>query len=324
MCENDKRCRQFLKKTWPGIPIIGDVREFDGSKWTGAFILTGGVPCQPASRAGKQRGKEDDRWLWPEAIRVVSEAKPCWCLFENPVGLYDVGIDGILADLESIGYETGTVEIPACAVGSPQRRPRIWILAHARKKGHQNVQFGRAFQETRGIQSHGSVAKRSKISRQGDMADTFDRRPQGTREQTARHPQLDTKGDVANTRGSSSKQRRPSADDEKKSDGPRPINERLLAWDAYLWTPCADGKLRRTPDNAFLLASRLYPGLHQQVGEEKEIGLHRSILAALGNSIVPQVAYEIIKAIKGVGQHGSHKQCPAQGRGEDGQANLDK
>ena len=61
MCESDKFCRDGLKEAWPGIPIIEDVRDFDGTKWTDAFILTGGVPCQPASRAGKQRGKEAQR-----------------------------------------------------------------------------------------------------------------------------------------------------------------------------------------------------------------------------------------------------------------------
>jgi len=135
MCEKDKRCRQFLDRTWPGIPVIEDIKEFDGTRWTGAFILTAGVPCQPASRAGKQGGKGDDRWLWPEAIRIVDEAKPRWCLFENPPGIYDVGINGILSDLESIGYETGIVEVPACAVNSPQIRQRVWIVANAVKGG---------------------------------------------------------------------------------------------------------------------------------------------------------------------------------------------
>ena len=132
MCEKDERCRRFLERTWPGIPIIDDIRDFDGTEWRGRFLLTGGVPCQPASRAGKQGGKGDMRWLWPEAIRVVGEALPRWCLFENPPGIYDVGIDRILSDLEGIGYETGIIEIPACAVNAPQLRQRVWIVGHTK------------------------------------------------------------------------------------------------------------------------------------------------------------------------------------------------
>jgi len=94
-------------------------------------LLTAGVPCQPASLAGKRRGAKDDRWLWPEAIRVIGEARPRWALLENPVGIRTMGLDRIITELEAMGYTVGTVDIPACAVNSPQLRHRIWIVAHA-------------------------------------------------------------------------------------------------------------------------------------------------------------------------------------------------
>ena len=103
-------------------------------------LLTGGVPCQPASVAGKRRGTEDDRWLWPEALRAVRELKPGWLIFENPNGILSlqggVPFDEVLSALEDEGYQNngkGQIEpfiIPACAVNAPHRRNRVWIVAY--------------------------------------------------------------------------------------------------------------------------------------------------------------------------------------------------
>jgi len=142
--EKDRRCRDFLSKAWPGVPVYDDVKTFDGREWSNAFLLTGGVPCQPASRAGKQRGAADDRWLWPEALRVLGEVRPAWALFENCPGIGDVGLNGLLAALAEAGYELPRTEegwpivfnIPACAAGFGHERQRIWIVAHSAGKGH--------------------------------------------------------------------------------------------------------------------------------------------------------------------------------------------
>jgi DNA (cytosine-5)-methyltransferase 1 len=122
-------------------------------------LLTAGVPCQPSSVAGKRRGKEDDRWLWPEAIRVLSELQPSWAVFENPAGIGSLGefgkipevgktasdemgdweaaeLDRICGDIEAHGYEVQPVCIPACAVGAPHSRERIFIIAHATSSGY--------------------------------------------------------------------------------------------------------------------------------------------------------------------------------------------
>ena len=239
MCEKDKRCRRFLERTWLGIPIVNDIRDFDGTKWRGRLLLTAGVPCQPASRAGKQGGKKDDRWLWPEALRVVSEARPDWVLFENPPGLNDVGLGGIIADLEAQGYEKAPPRIiPACAVNSPQIRARYWIVANAKESNSfGNREVGDSF---------------SRISSQGDLADTETTSRFGL--QDRKEPESFTQNGRCNSN----------------------------AWGSYAWLPCADGKVRRAPDDTFGVVD----------------GLHRSLLAGLGNSIVPQVAYEIIRAIK--------------------------
>jgi len=94
-------------------------------------LITGGFPCQPVSVAGKQRGKEDDRWLWPEMLRVIKEIRPRWVVAENVAGLVRMGIDDCISDLENIGYTTEAYLIPACAVNAPHRRDRVFIVAHS-------------------------------------------------------------------------------------------------------------------------------------------------------------------------------------------------
>jgi DNA (cytosine-5)-methyltransferase 1 len=133
-CEKDKYCQKVLNKHWPNVPIIEDIHEFKGSDYTGATILTAGVPCQPASTAGKRRGKEDDRWLWGETIQAISTSNPLWIILENVRGLLTleggVVFDELLTQLEDIGYPTRTFIIPACAVNAPHRRDRVWVVAH--------------------------------------------------------------------------------------------------------------------------------------------------------------------------------------------------
>jgi len=233
LCEIDKDCQKVLRKHWPKVPIIEDVRNVtresviantesvgwgtqrpepkgqfrkselndgcestfphdDGSGCNGRApeqgqeeaergrvrenvehltLLTAGVPCQPASSAGKRRGKADDRWLWPQAIRVLSELKPDWAVFENPCGiasLFEYGgelevdgkqyteaemaafgfemdrvcertgrnvLDEIMDSIEAAGYEVQPVGVSACGVGAPHNRMRYFIICHTRSGG---------------------------------------------------------------------------------------------------------------------------------------------------------------------------------------------
>jgi DNA (cytosine-5)-methyltransferase 1 len=93
-------------------------------------LLTGGFPCQPFSVAGKQAGKGDDRYLWPEMFRVIQEVRPTWVVAENVTGIIKLALDDCLSNLESAGYETEVFVIPACAVNAPHRRDRVWIVAY--------------------------------------------------------------------------------------------------------------------------------------------------------------------------------------------------
>ena len=138
-CEQDKFCQSILRKHWPHIPIVEDIFEFDGKKHIGATLFTAGFPCQPTSCAGKRRGKEDERWIWPEIIRVIRECKPKWVLLENVRGLTSlnggVEFENLLLDLEDSDYETRAFLIPACGVDAPHKRERVWIVAHSNGAG---------------------------------------------------------------------------------------------------------------------------------------------------------------------------------------------
>ena len=116
-------------------PILHpDIFNLDGTDYAGVDLLTGGFPCQPFSVAGKRRGAEDDRAIWPEMLRVIREAKPTWIIGENVFGIVTMELDNILSDLESLGYSAWPLVIPACAVDARHRRDRVWIVAHANER----------------------------------------------------------------------------------------------------------------------------------------------------------------------------------------------
>jgi DNA (cytosine-5)-methyltransferase 1 len=135
-CEIDPYCRAVLAKHWPGVPCFEDIRTIDASRLgeLGRIdLICGGFPCQPFSVAGERRAQNDDRHLWPEMRRVIALARPAWVVGENVTGLITLALDDVLADLEGLGYTARPFVIPACAVGAPHRRERVFIVAHAQR-----------------------------------------------------------------------------------------------------------------------------------------------------------------------------------------------
>ena len=136
--EIDTFCQDVLKKHWPNVKLFGDIYNVKGDEFGKVDVICGGVPCQPASTAGKRKGVADNRWLWPEAFRIVRKIKPTWCLFENVCGIISLErgmvFDSLLSELEGYGYEVQTFCIPACAVNAPHKRDRIWIIGHSKDK----------------------------------------------------------------------------------------------------------------------------------------------------------------------------------------------
>jgi len=127
-CEMDEFCQKVLKKHWPQVPIFDDVRTLDAARLGRIDIVTGGYPCQPFSQAGRRQGEEDERHLWPEMLRIIKSCQPRYVLAENVAGHVTMGLDQVLTDLEDQGYTTRAIIVPACAKNAPHRRDRVWII----------------------------------------------------------------------------------------------------------------------------------------------------------------------------------------------------
>ena len=138
-CETDAYCTKVLQKNFPGIPIHGDIKKLKGTDFGAVDIITGGYPCQPFSVAGKQKGVEDKRHLWPEYFRIIKESRPAWVIGENVAGHLKLGLDSVLKDLESEGYSARTFSISASSIGANHQRERIWIVAHSECNEHQHT-----------------------------------------------------------------------------------------------------------------------------------------------------------------------------------------
>ena len=132
--EKDKFCQRVLKKNFKDIPIIGDIRDVKGSEFK-ADVITGGFPCQSISIAGKQKGKDDDRFLFPEMLKVIREVKPKWIIGENVQNLINISNGTILKDivkgLEAENFEVQCFSISASSQGAWHKRERIWIVANS-------------------------------------------------------------------------------------------------------------------------------------------------------------------------------------------------
>jgi len=135
--ERDKFCQKVLRKNFgQDIEIHDDITSFSGKPFHGRVdIVTGGFPCQPASIAGQRKGKDDDRYLFPQMLRVVDESRPTWVVAENVRGLLSVDdgrlFEDVCSSLEGSGYAVQTFCIPATSVSAPHRRDRLWIIANA-------------------------------------------------------------------------------------------------------------------------------------------------------------------------------------------------
>ena len=160
-CEINEFCLPILKYHFPKSIHYGDIKAVDFSIWRGKIdILTGGFPCQPFSVSGQRKGSDDDRYLWPEMLRAIREIRPTWVIGENVAGItsmvqpgseievesqtfvfeennketlleQEYVIETICKDLEREGYTVQPIIIPACAVGAPHRRDRVWFIANS-------------------------------------------------------------------------------------------------------------------------------------------------------------------------------------------------
>ena len=161
-CEIEPFCRNVLSKHWPHVPIAQDIRQlsyesgtlYDAGRaiYEGRIdLVCGGFPCQPFSVAGRKKGKEDDRELWPEMFRIIQQTQPSWVVGENVANFTNLAFTRSKANLESEGYTVQPFVIPACAVGAPHRRDRVWVIANADSK---RCESGSDHREERSVLHH--------------------------------------------------------------------------------------------------------------------------------------------------------------------------
>ena len=152
-CEIESFCQKVLQNHWPDVPVAQDIRQlryengelYDAERliYQGRInLICGGFPCQPFSVAGRKRGTEDHRDLWPEMFRIIQQAQPDWIIGENVANFTNLAFTRTKTDLESEGYTVQPFIIPACAVGAPHRRDRVWIVAYRNSSTTQQTGCG--------------------------------------------------------------------------------------------------------------------------------------------------------------------------------------
>jgi DNA (cytosine-5)-methyltransferase 1 len=178
--EKDKYCQKVLQKNFPNIPIEEDIKNVEGKEGD-ADVVVGGFPCQPMSVAGKRKGTDDDRYLWPEMFRLIREIKPQFVIGENVQGIINIQNGMVLRqvqdDLESEGFEVQCFLISASGIGAWHQRYRVWIVGHSEHNGSLTSKIERRDIETTTRTQEGQITAREPARTSGsrnneDVSDT--------------------------------------------------------------------------------------------------------------------------------------------------------
>ena len=162
-CEWAEYQTKVLEKRWPDVPRWRDIRTLTKESFyerTGlrtVDVISGGFPCQPFSVAGKQKGKGDDRYLWPEMLRVIRELRPHCVVGENVLGIIKIAAGQVVKDLERAGYNVVVFNYEAAAVGAWHRRSRVFFVGYAEHDGQPGTSD--AAKDTREHPPHGSAGE---------------------------------------------------------------------------------------------------------------------------------------------------------------------
>jgi DNA (cytosine-5)-methyltransferase 1 len=294
-CEWNEFGQKVLKHHFPKADSYEDICKTDFRKYAGSVqIISGGFPCQPFSQAGKRKGTDDERYLWHEMLRAIQEIKPKFVIAENVYGI--TNIDGgmvfeqVHSDLEAEGYEVQTFIIPACAKNAPHRRDRCWFVAYSNGSSKRHTNSGTSTEE------EGDVWRREKsdvsqsLRSDGNAPDSKSRRS----------------GELRNE----SQEERPRDSNELLGKQHRLSSEDGNAPDSKCWereeqrqSPGMGRKRKQDERNDFGQFPTEYPicrgndGLSERLDGITFPKWRNESIKAYGNAIVPQVAYELFKAI---------------------------
>ena len=296
-CEKDKFCQKVLRKHWNNIKIYEDVRNING-KEIKADIVTGGFPCQPFSVAGKRRGTDDDRYLWDETIRVIAEAKPKWFVGENVEGIVNIQegkvLQQIQKDLEAENFQVQCLIIPASGIGAWHQRKRIWIIGYSDSNANAKKEQSSNGSENSFPKEHRSKDSSIQLTRgttNNSLSNSIGFKLNGcsnaSRVREAEQDRLDSNKE-RNRNEIRSEAERCSEQAISNSNGERQQKQ--------LWSKSAKKEKSGFECESWWEAQSKLCGVPDGVSTQ----LHKdraNRIKALGNSIVPQIAREIGKAI---------------------------
>ena len=283
--EKDPFCQKVLRKHWSNTPIISDIRTVKGEDYEtdGVTIVSGGFPCQPFSQAGKRKGTDDDRYLWDETLRVVTETKPRWFIGENVDGLVNIQ-DGMVLrqvqdDLEKEGFQVQCLVVPASGIGAWHQRKRVWIIGH-------NVSntIGELSDGCSGTTRHSESELKGMVSDEAKNWNKVWSKTERCDQQTG------LRGNVSDTTVKGLERHGTQSSDLQESKERQNNSDRGSQGQHTWWQ--TESKLRGIPH-----------GISYELDKDRA-----NRIKALGNSIVPQIAYQLFKSIVTVTKEDNHEQ----------------
>jgi len=277
--EKDKFCQKVLRKHWSNVPIYEDIKKLDARKIK-ADVVVGGFPCQSISIAGKQKGKDDDRFLFPEMLRVIKEVQPRWIIGENVQNLINIAdgqiLQGIHNDLESQDFEVQTFNISASSQGAWHKRSRVWIVAansNSRLRRRRGTELKSGENEVRRIYSSKEEQTKNDIRSKTIGCDAvFGKTETLSNSESKRLSRSRTEQDCGNKNWLEQGKKEKQSEIWSKS-------ERCSGISKTWWQ--TQSELCGVPN-----------GISYELDKDRQ-----NRIKALGNSIVPQIAREIGKAI---------------------------
>ena len=280
-CEWNEFGKQVLKHYWPKSIRYDDITKTDFNIHRGRID----IPCQPYSQAGKRLGKEDDRHLWPEMLRAIREIKPKYVVGENVRGLVNwnggVVFDEVQTDLEDEGYEVQPFLLPASGVNAPHERYRVWFVAYSNNTGTDNRlrDNGNGKEENKGREEQSQPKPREGSrnvtnSKRGSVKGKCE-----CRQGKGKPRRCGCKDNVANSNGT----RQPGKEHREKK--PRRSKKKSVPnnWKNFpIESPICDGN----------------DGIPTELDNITFPKWRNESIKAGGNAVVPQLVYQIFKAIE--------------------------